>query len=128
MVPDNRIPNNPMNISITGLHIENDPKLKEYARKKTQKLLRYHPKITDIKVRLLSEKNHRSEDHDYYCELTVHIPGKVLEIVDTQRDMDKAIDKAVERMKRALTRAHEKPISKRHYSGVVQKLLSRFGR
>ncbi|MBI4037567.1 ribosome-associated translation inhibitor RaiA [Candidatus Curtissbacteria bacterium] len=117
-----------MNISITGLHLESDPKTKEYADKKTKKLLKYHPKIESISVRLLSEKNHRSENHDYYCELTVHIPGKVLEIVDTQRTILAAIDKAVDRMKTALVRAHEKQISKDHKRGVLRKFLSRFGR
>ena len=117
-----------MNIDITGLHLENSPQLKEYAYKKTKKLLKYHSKITDIKVRLLSEKAHRGQNQDYYCELTVHVPGKVLEIVDVEREMDKAIDKAVDRMKRVLVKYREKEISKEHKRGVINKLLRRFGR
>lgn len=117
-----------MKIDITGLHIESDPKLKEYANKKIKKLLKYDSKIVDIKVRLLSEKAHRGQEQDYYCELTVHVPGKVLEIVDVEREMDKAIDKAVERMKRVLVKHKEKEISKEHKKGVMNKLLRRFGR
>lgn len=117
-----------MSIVISGIHLESDPKLKVYAHKKSNKLLRYHPKITDIKVRLLSEKSHRGQEQDYYCEITVHVPGKILEIVDVERAMDKAIDKAVERMKRALIKHHEKVISKQHKRGIVQKLLNRWPR
>ncbi|MBI2012392.1 ribosome-associated translation inhibitor RaiA [Candidatus Curtissbacteria bacterium] len=115
-----------MNLSITGLHIKSDPKLKEYAHKKTKKLLRYHSKITDIKVRLISEKSHRGQEQDYYCEITVHVPGRILEVVDTERAMDKAVDRAVERMKRTLIRYREKEISKRHRRGIINKLLNRW--
>jgi len=117
-----------MNISVTGLHIETDPKLKAYADKKIKKLLRYHSKITDLKVRLISEKSHRGQEQDYYCEITIHVPGRILEIVDSERAMDKAIDKAVERMKRTLIKHKEKEISKQHREGVFNKLLGRFRR
>ncbi len=115
-----------MNISISGLHLESDPKLKEYADKKIKKLLRYHPNITDLKVRLIAQKSHRGQEQDYYCEITVHVPGKILEIVDSERAMDKAIDKAVERAKRTLIRHHEKTISRKHKEGIVAKLLTRW--
>jgi len=115
-----------MNITISELHFETNPKLKEYAHKKTKKLLKYHSKITDIKVRLLSQKSHRGQEQDYYCEITVHIPGRILEIVDSERDMDKAIDKAVDRMKRKLTKYREKEISKKHKKSILNKLLGRF--
>ena len=117
-----------MDISITGLHIETDPKLKEYASTKAKKLLKYNTRITDLKVRLFGEKAHRSEDHDYYCEITVHVPGKILEIVDKERDVPKAIDKAVDQMKKALVRHREKAISKRHKEGLAAKLLRRLRR
>jgi len=117
-----------MNISISGLHFETDPKLREYADQKTKKLLKYHPKITDLKVRLISEKSHRGQEQDYYCEITVHVPGRILEIVDVQREMEKAIDKAVERMKRALIKSREKEISISHKRGIVGKFLSRWQR
>ena len=117
-----------MNITISGLHFETDPKLRQYANKKSKKLLKYHPKITDLKVRLISEKSHRGQEQDYYCEITVHIPGKILEIVDVEREMEKAIDRAVERMKRALIKYREKEISKQHKEGIVVKFWKRLGR
>lgn len=114
-----------MEISITGLHIHTDPKLKAYAHKKAKKMLKYHPRILDINVRLISEKAHRGQEKDFYCEIIVKIPGKVLEIVDSERAFDKAIDKAVDRMKKKLTRLSEKEISKKHKEGIAKKLLRR---
>ena len=115
-----------MNISIVGLHAESDPKLKEYANKKVKKLVHYHSHITDIKVRLFLEKSHRNEQHEAICEITVHVPGKILEIVDSQKDHTKAIDNAFDRMKRAIVKHKEKEVSKEHKRGIVTKLLNRF--
>ena len=117
-----------MNISLTGLHLENDPKLKVYANKKVKKLVHYDNRITDIKVRLFLEKSHRNEAHDCICELTVHVPGKILEIVDKEKDHTAAIDKAFDRMKRAIVKHKEKEISKQHREGVFTKILSRLRR
>lgn len=115
-----------MNLSIAGLHLESDPKLKEYANKKVRKLIHYDPKITDIKVRLFLEKSHRNEAHECMCELTVHVPGKILEIVDREKDHTAAIDKAFDRMKRAIIKHKEKEVSRQHREGVLQKLVRRF--
>lgn len=117
-----------MNIVVSGIHLTSDPESKEYAQKKSLKLLKYHSKITDIKVRLFSEKSHRSEDHDYYCELTVHVPGKILEIVDKQRTMMAAIDKAIDRMKVRLIKEHQRAIEKDHNRNFVRRLVKRFRR
>ena len=117
-----------MKLSLTGLHLESDPKLKAYADKKVKKFIHYDPRITDIKVRLFLEKSHRNESHDCICELTVHVPGKILEIVDKEKDHMAAIDKAFDRMKRAIVKHKEKEISEEHKRGIVAKLLGRFRR
>lgn len=106
-----------MNLVISGIHLKNFPELEQYANEKAQKLTKYHSQIEEILVRLIWEKSHRGQDEDYYCEITIHIPGRILEIVDTERDMEKAIDKAVERMKRLIVKTKEKTISKKHKEG-----------
>ena len=114
-----------MNIVISGLHLKKEPQLEEYARKKAQKLAKYHAKILQIDVRLIAKKSHRGQENDYYCEITAKVPGKTLEIVDNERAMDKAIDKAVERMKRTLIKYREKKISRLRKKGILKKLLNR---
>lgn len=112
-----------MNIVISGLHLKKEPQLEEYARKKILKLAKYHAKILQIDVRLIAKPTHRGQENDYYCEITAKVPGKTLEIVDSERAMDKAIDKAVERMKRTLVKYREKKITKLHKKGILNKLL-----
>lgn len=116
-----------MNIIVTSVHFK-DPKLEAYAYKKIQKLAKYHHNIESINARLISKKAHRGQEQDYYCEITIYVPKHVIEIVDSQRAMDKAIDKAVERTKRALVKHKEKLISKKHKKGIINKFLQRFGK
>lgn len=116
-----------MNITITSVHFK-VPKIKEYAIKKVQKLAKYHFGIESINVRLISKKSHRGQEQDFWCEITVHVPRQVIEIIDSERAMDKAIDKAVERTKRALIKHKEKLISKKHKKGIINKFLQRFGK
>lgn len=106
-----------MNLVISGIHLKKFPELDEYAKAKAQKLTKYHSQIEEIRVRLIWEKSHRGQENDCYCEITIHIPGRILEIIDTERDMEKAIDKAVERMKRLIVKTKEKTISKKHKEG-----------
>jgi len=114
-----------MKIIISGLHLAKEPHLEEYARKKVAKLSKYHPKILQIDVRLISKKAHRGQEQDAYCEITAHVPGKNLEIIDSERAMDKAIDKAVERVKRLLIKHKEKLVDKKRKKGFLSKLKRR---
>lgn len=115
-----------MQIIVTGQHLKKFPELENYATKKAQKLTHYFPKILKIQVRLISEESHRGQEDDYYCEIEVDIPGRNLLLKDAERSMDKAIDKAVERMQRLLVKTKEKKITAKHREGIINKLLSRF--
>jgi ribosomal subunit interface protein len=117
-----------MNIIISGLHFEIDPQIKEYVNKKVGKLSKYNSKIQKIDVRLASKKSHRGQENDYFCEIEVVIPGHVLEIVDSEREIDKAIDRAVERMKNTLVRNKEKHTSQKHKRKIWNKFINRFRR
>lgn len=115
-----------MKIIVTGLHLTKYPELEQYATKKIQKLTKYFPKILKFQVRLISEKSHRNELHNSTCEIIADIPGRDLEIVERDRSMDKAIDKAVERMHRLLVKTKEKNISVWHKREIVRKIKERF--
>lgn len=115
-----------MQIIISGLHLGKIPELKEYATKRVQKLARYFPHIIKLEVRLIWEKSHRNELHSAACEIIADIPGRNLQIVERDQNMDKAIDRAVERMKRLLVKTKEKLISKKHKGGIIAKIKRRF--
>lgn len=116
-----------MIIKVTGLHLKKSPKVKEYALKKADKLLKFNPAIEKIQIRLIFEKSHRGQENDYYCEITIKTPHHTLEIVDVERDFDKAIDSAIDRMERALTKHKEKNLTKKHQEGInAKKELRKF--
>ena len=114
-----------MKIQITEIHLK-DAKAKVYAQEKVEKLAKFHSKIERITVRLFGEKAHRNQNHDFACEIDVAVRGNVLKIVDSERSIDKAIDLASDRMKRALVKHKEKRITKRHKEGLVYKIRSKF--
>lgn len=107
-----------MDIIISGIHLKHHPEMELYAKKRVEKLAKINARIEKIWVRLIEEKSHRGQENDYYCEITVQTPGSVLEIVDSEREIDKAIDRATERMKRLMVKTKEKKISKLHSQGV----------
>lgn len=114
-----------MKIVISGIHLKKNPQIEDYATKKVQKLQKFHPKIEKIYVRLIEKGAHRGKEQDYICEITIHVPGHILEITDSERAMDKAIDKAIERMKRTLTKHKEKTIEKKRWRAILWKLRNR---
>ena len=114
-----------MNIKVSGMHIKKSPKTKDYALMRVDKLLKFHPQIEKIHIRLISAKSHRGQESDFYCEITVATPHHTLEIRDVERNFDKAIDKAIERMKRVLTKHKEKSLTKKHLEGIKTKRKAR---
>ncbi len=88
--------------------------MKTYAEKKVKKFYKHHPKITKITVEMNSETAHRGKETDYLVDITVIVPRHTLTIRDSERDMYKAIDKACDRMIRALTKEKEKHETQRN--------------
>lgn len=114
-----------MKIIISGLHLKKFPQLEQYAAKRVQKLSRYFKNIVKLEVRLIWEKSHRNELHSAACEIIADIPGRNLEIVERDETMDKAIDRAVERMKRLLVKTKERSVSIKHKEGILRKKVNR---
>jgi len=112
-------------VSITAIHLKEFPKAKEYAQSKIESLAKYHPHLEAVNVRLIGKKSHRGQEQDYYCELIIHIPKHRIEILDSERAINKAIDKAIERAKKTLVRYKEKGISKKHKAAIRAKTVRR---
>ena len=98
----------PMSLVISGRHFAKTPALKIYAEQKASKFYKHHGEILKIVVEMNSEIAHRGRDADYIVDIAVSVPGHVIRIRDSERDMYKAIDKAVDRTVQALTRDKEK--------------------
>ena len=102
-----------MRIKIAEIHFK-DQKIEDYALDKVSKLEKFHSGIKLVTIRLTLEKNHRTQNHTSFCELEFDMVGRDFVIKDSERQIDKAIDKAVERAKRSLVRHKEKEVSKKH--------------
>ena len=109
-----------MRIKIAEIHFK-DQKIEDYAINKVTRLEKFHSGIKLVTIRLTLEKNHRTQNHTSFCELEFDIRGKDFVVKDSERQIDKAIDKAVERAKRTLVRHKEKEISKKHKEAIKAK-------
>ena len=110
-----------MKILISKQHLKKFPKLSQYADEKVSKLEKFNSQVLTITVRLIEEKAHRGAEQDYSCELIFDMAGPNLILKDTERSLDKAIDKVVERAKKVLVKEKEKKLSAKHKEGLKNK-------
>jgi ribosomal subunit interface protein len=101
-----------MNIVVRGKHLRENQALEEYALKKTSKFYHYFPEIIKTEVELKSESGHKGKEMDFLVDILVKVPGKTFKVSDSERDMYKAIDKAVERMSETLRREKDRKKSR----------------
>lgn len=102
-----------VSVIISGHHFSETPALKAYAQEKLTKLFRHFDQIIKIECEMNSEIAHRGKESDYYVLLNIQIPGKTIRIEDNERDMYKAIDKAIDRADTTLRKIKEKELTKR---------------
>ena len=94
-----------MDVTIQGTNVKVTDDLEEYARKSLDRLDRYLPRISTVRVDLSYEHTRRGEDL-MSAQITVrHARGAILRAEDrTTADAKKAIDKAVDKMYRRIQR------------------------
>lgn len=92
-----------MEIQLFTRNMELTPRLQEYVEKKVSKLGRYLPNITDVRVDL-SVENTRSSAHRQVAQLTIRTPRAILRAEERASDMFAAIDAALDKMRRQITR------------------------
>ncbi|MCS7178497.1 MAG: ribosome-associated translation inhibitor RaiA [Anaerolineae bacterium] len=92
-----------MQIQLFTRNIELTPRLQEYVEKKVSKLSRYLPNITDARVDLAVE-NIRSSNQRQVAQLTIRTPRVMLRAEERAADMFAAIDAALDKMRRQITR------------------------
>ncbi|MHC4443671.1 MAG: ribosome hibernation-promoting factor, HPF/YfiA family [Planctomycetota bacterium] len=100
-----------MQISVTGRHIEVHESVREYAQDKAGKLSRYYDRIERVEVVLdLEAKCHKAEmvvRADHKNTFVAHADGT---------DFLEAVDLAVDKMERQLTKHKEKFRNRKHPS------------
>ncbi|MFN3466416.1 MAG: ribosome hibernation-promoting factor, HPF/YfiA family [Candidatus Brocadiales bacterium] len=102
-----------MDIIVTGKHLNITDAIKGYAEKKVRKLERYFDRVIRIQVNL----DVKSERHT--AEMILSAPrGSMLIAEVTDHDIYVAIDRAVDKLERQLTRHKEKLYQRRIKKGT----------
>lgn len=96
-----------MDIQLNVRNLEITPRLREYVEKKVSKLNRYLPDLEEVRVDLAVEST-RSSDQRQVAQLTAWVGGTVLRAEERAGDLFSAIDTAVDKMRRQISRYKER--------------------
>jgi putative sigma-54 modulation protein len=107
-----------MKIKIKATKIELTPKVKDYLQEKMDMLEKYLGSIPvqncDIEVALaVGGQNHGKI---YKAEVNLSVPGALLRVEKTEKDLFKAIDKVKDHLVRSIKRYKEKKMDKKRES------------
>ena len=92
-----------MSVDITARHMEATPALQDYARRKAEGLMEDFPRVESVHVILDVQK------HRHTAEIVVQAKAKFRsEAAETADNMKAAIDAAVEKTARQLSRRRDK--------------------
>lgn len=93
-----------MEITINGRNMEITPRLQDYVEKKTSRLDRYLPNVTDVRVDL-SSQNARNAVERQVAQITVRDSrGTFLRAEERSNDMFAAIDEVIDKLYRQISR------------------------
>ncbi len=116
-----------MDITIQGLNMKVNDGVESYARKKLDRLDRYLPGITDVRLDLSTE-NSRRGGNLRIAQLTVyHRRGAILRTEErVNNEFEIAINQAIEKMYRQITRFKGKRVDRRRagdrYQATIEEL------
>lgn len=97
-----------MILNIKATNLELTPRLKKYVTEKVNMLEKYYDGILEVRAEVeLTSKHHRKGDI-YRAEFNVRVPGKLLRVEKTTKDIYKAIDKVKDHMVLGLKKYKEK--------------------
>jgi len=94
-----------MQIDVTVRHFELSDNIKVYAEKEVDNLTQYFDRVIDAQV--VFDQEHT----DYIVQIVMRAPGKTISVTDTQDDVIKAIDGAVNKLRRRLKKYKAKLIN-----------------
>ncbi|MFH1822762.1 MAG: ribosome-associated translation inhibitor RaiA [Patescibacteria group bacterium] len=104
-----------MNINIKATKIELTPDIRKYAQEKMDMLDKYLGQIQvlhcDVEVGM-SVGSHQSGEI-YRAEVNLEVPGELLRVEKTEKELFKAIDKVKDHLTRSIRRYKEKKIERR---------------
>ena len=103
-----------MQINIKSTKIELTPEIKDYIQKKMDMLEKYLGEIKVISAHFEAEKTtrHHQKGEIYRAEANLDLPGELLRVEKTEKELFKAIDKVKDHLAEAIKKYKEKKRSK----------------
>jgi putative sigma-54 modulation protein len=99
-----------MKIRIKATRIELTPQIKEYVQLKMNMLEKYLGKIQVINcdVEISRENGVQNSGKIYRAEVNLEVPGQLLRVEKTEKDILKAVDKVKDHLERVIVKYKEK--------------------
>jgi putative sigma-54 modulation protein len=102
-----------MQLKLTGHHVDITPPLREYVRKKLDRVLRHFERVVDVHCVLTVEKL------EHKAEATLGVSGAVIHADARHADMYAGIDALIDKLDRRV-RKHKEKISDHHAAEVAR--------
>lgn len=99
-----------MEIKIKATKIELDEKIKSYVQEKMDMLDKYlgNIKVTNCDVEVGMAIGSQQSGKIYRCEVNLSVPGELLRVEKTEKELFKAIDKVKDHLARSIRRYKQK--------------------
>src|SRR5439155_21175194 len=104
----------PMNLTISGHHLDVTPALREYVLTKLDRVTRHFDQVVDINV-LLSVEKLKEKERRQKAEVTLHVKGKDIFIEQCHEDLYAAIDQLMDKLDRQVCR-HKDRVQEHHHT------------
>ncbi len=104
-----------MNVKIKATKIELTPKIKDYIQEKMDMLEKYlgHIQVLNCDVEVGMSIGSQVSGEIYRAEVNLEVPGELLRVEKTEKDLYKAIDKVKDHLMRSIRRYKERRIDRR---------------
>ncbi|WP_433610566.1 ribosome hibernation-promoting factor, HPF/YfiA family [Dactylosporangium sp. CA-139114] len=97
-----------MDIVVKGRNVEVPDHYRQHVAEKLQKIERYDHKLISVDVELFHERNPRQSDHCQRVEITCYSRGPVIRAEACAADFYSALDVAISKLDRRLSRAADR--------------------
>ena len=104
-----------MKINIKATKIELTETIKSYVQRKMNMLEKYLGKVpvTNCDVEVGKEVGGQNSGKIYRAEANLSVPGQVLRVVKTEKDLYKAIDKVKDHLSQSIKKYKEKKVDRK---------------
>jgi putative sigma-54 modulation protein len=101
-----------MKVLIQAKKAAADPRMRDYAQAKLEKLTRHFDQILEARMELGTEKN-KSLETMKVAQLVVHVNGTILKAVQSAEHVNEAVDLVIDKMDRQIRQHKERLRSRR---------------